>query len=228
MIFGYCAVDQVNVKGRDFQMTDCKSCLWLKCFMLVLMVSFQIGCAARQRIGSFDYPTGPYNSDDYKQYAGWLDGCDGNNSSNKRCHLGIDIRANEAAEVYPISYGKIVDISTSGWNCRGSSENLGVVIKHVLEDGTEFLALYGHVRTNLAENDYVVPGKPFAAVGRWCNGTHLHFGIHPGLTMPVTNWGSLPCRKCTDNHNGFVDPLDFIRAHKPSVDGLTRLDKDHK
>jgi len=202
-------------------------CLWLQCFILVLIASMQIGCAARKRIGTFDYPTGAYKAADYEQFAGWLEGCDGKNESRKRCHLGIDIKADEGAEVYPISSGEIVAISSSGWNCRGSSGNVGVVVRHTLEDGTEFLALYGHVRTNLRVNDTVFPGKAFATVGQWCNGNHLHFGMHPGLTMPATNWGSLPCRKCKDSHNGFVDPLEFIRNHRPSTDGSTRLEKDH-
>lgn len=209
-------------------MTDCKRCLWLKCFTIVLIVSLQNSCALQKQAARFDYPTGTYNSADYTQYAGWLDGCNGRQSSQQRCHLGVDIRANEGDGVYPISFGKIVAISTSGWGCRGASGNVGVVVKHVLEDGTEFLALYGHVRTNLAENDYVLPGKPFAAIGPWCRGHHLHFGIHPGLTMPATNWGGMPCRKCKDNHNGFVDPLDFIRTHKPLAEGLSWIKKSHK
>jgi murein DD-endopeptidase MepM/ murein hydrolase activator NlpD len=198
-------------------MIRCKYCVWLKCFTIVILVSIQIGCAAHKRAGNFGYPTGAYKAADYAQFAGWLDGCDGNNPSKKRCHLGIDIRADDGAEVYPISRGKIVAISASGWNCRGSSGNVGVVIKHALEDGTEFLALYGHVKTQLTVNDAVFPGKPFATVGQWCNGNHLHFGIHSGLTMPATNWGSLPCKKCKDSHNGFVDPLEFINRHRPSA-----------
>jgi len=196
----------------------CNRCCFLKCFAIVLLLYFHAGCAAHQRIGTFDYPTGAYSAADYTQFAGWLNGCNGKNDSRKRCHLGIDIKADEGAEVYPISHGKVVAISTGGWNCRGSSGNVGVVVKHMLEDGTEFLALYGHVRTQLAVNDAVFPGKSFATVGQWCNGNHLHFGIHPGLTMPANNWGSLPCGKCTDNHNGFVNPLEFIRNHRPQAE----------
>jgi murein DD-endopeptidase MepM/ murein hydrolase activator NlpD len=199
-------------------MIHCNRCLWLKCFILVLALSFQIGCAARKPIGRFDYPTGVYKAADYTQFAGWLDGCAGSRSSKKRCHLGIDIRADEGAGVYPISGGRIVAISASGWNCRGTSGNVGVVVQHELEDGTEFLALYGHVRTKLTVDDTVCPGKSFATVGQWCNGNHLHFGIHPGLTMPATNWGSLPCGKCKDHQNGFVDPLEFLRNHRPQAE----------
>lgn len=199
-------------------MPHCKSGLWLKCFTMAILLSCQIGCAVHKQAGWFDYPTGLYKAADYEQFAGWLDGCAGSRTARKRCHLGIDIKADEGAGVYPISGGKIVAISTSGWNCRGSSGNVGVVVKHELEDGTEFLALYGHVRTRLGENDAVAPGKPFATVGPWCKGNHIHFGIHLGLTMPVTNWGSLPCGKCRDNHNGFVDPLEFLRTHNPPAE----------
>jgi murein DD-endopeptidase MepM/ murein hydrolase activator NlpD len=197
-------------------MIHCTHRVLLRCLISILLVSFQIGCAAHKRIGKFDYPTGAYKAADYERYAGWLDGCDGTHASNRRCHLGIDIRADEGDEVYPISHGRIVAISSSGWNCRGSSGNVGVVVKHELEDGTEFLALYGHVRTKRTVNDDVFPGQSFATVGPWCRGNHLHFGIHPGLTMPASNWGSLPCGKCADNHNGFVDPLEFINKHRPA------------
>ena len=96
--------------------------------------------------------------------------------------------------VYAISDGVVTRRSTSGW-CSDNDLICGNVvlgIRHNLPDGTQFVALYGHIQTTLTENDSVVGGAPIGTVGPWSNGTHLHFGVHPGTTLPADNLGLLP------------------------------------
>ncbi len=118
----------------------------------------------------------------------------------------------EDSPVYPIADGVVTYRSTGGWGAG----NVGIVIKHKLSDGSEFLALYGHIKTTVNVGDSVVGGTEFAKIGYWEFGNHLHFGIHPGLTMPGTNWGMMPNSSWPDT-NGFVDPIDWIETHQPAT-----------
>ena len=149
----------------------------------------------------FFYPTGksgPY------QYAGWLaKGCD-----EYICgyyHLGQDMEANGGDNVYAIADGVVTYISHGGWG----EGNLGIVLRHELDTGQEFLSLYGHVRSSVSIGSYVTAGQPFATVGLYEDIPHLHFGIHPGTTMPTTNWGMMPIDRWPDT-NGFVNPIEWI------------------
>jgi murein DD-endopeptidase MepM/ murein hydrolase activator NlpD len=136
----------------------------------------------------FYFPTG---TSQLGSYAGWLaSGCFGNRDYlQNNYHLGKDIAAEIGDVVYAISDGIVTNRSTNGWE----STNIGIVIKHKLNDGTEFLAVYGHIISDLNVGNSVVAGAPFGTVGPHSNGSHLHFGIHPGLSMPASNWGLMPC-----------------------------------
>jgi hypothetical protein len=156
----------------------------------------------------FFYPTGkpsPYG------YAGWLAGGPGYPPYiSGYYHLGQDEEANEGDRVYAIADGVVVYISTSGWG----DGNVGIVLRHKLNDGTEFLALYGHVRSNVRINDKIRGGSAFATIGPY-DPPHLHFGIRPGVTMPPTNWGRMPL-SAWPNTNGFVDPMEWITTKAPA------------
>ena len=159
----------------------------------------------------FYWPTG--NSNLAGTCGTWL----GRDSNSGGCyfdgeyHIGMDILAPEGASVYPISDGVVTNKSTNGWG----TGNVGIVIRHTLNDGSQFLALYGHVRTSVNVGDTVTGGIAFATIGPWPFGTHVHFGIHPGLTMPSSNWGSMP-ESLFPSTNGFVDPIDWIKTKSPS------------
>lgn len=114
--------------------------------------------------------------------------------------------------VYAIADGEIQYITYQGWGTTGcdiikaavpgfdpgcdsgQKNNVAVVIKHKLQNGGYFLAIYGHildynVQTGHAfENEkgqvihsIVTKGQVFARVGNWSNGVHLHFGIYPNF-----------------------------------------------
>jgi murein DD-endopeptidase MepM/ murein hydrolase activator NlpD len=168
----------------------------------------------------FVYPTGksgPY------AYASWLAGGPGMPPYQKGYyHLGQDMEANEGDDVYAIADGEIIYVSVSGWG----EGNYGLLIRHTLDSGEEFLALYGHVRPNREDLRYTVSGpvdppvpvsagEAFATIGPYDSIPHLHFGIHPGEEVPQNPWGKMPLDDQWPETNGFVDPLDWITTRIP-------------
>jgi len=171
----------------------------------------------------FRYPTdnqGPYT------YTGWLAGGPGMPSYFKGYyHIGQDIEANVDDTVYPISDGEIIYISVNGWNKNEGDNNYGIVVKHTLNTGENFLVVYGHVRpinTNLrySKSGVVKSAVPvsketaFATIGPYGSVPHLHLGILPTTKYPSTNWGMMPLNKWP-NTNGFVDPINWITTKTP-------------
>ncbi|MFH1648471.1 MAG: peptidoglycan DD-metalloendopeptidase family protein [Patescibacteria group bacterium] len=191
-------------------------------FVVAVLLMLLIGSswALDKTSTGFYYPTG---TSTLGKYAGWLaSGCDGNTdyfTDPPRYHLGWDIESNEGDSVYPISYGEVVYKSSSDWG----SGNIALAVKHVLSNGDEFLALYGHIISSLDIGDYVLPGKSFATVGSWPYGAHLHFGIQPRSSMPATNWGKMPCSNWPDT-NGFVNPIEWIENQKPIAGILAQIE----
>ena len=184
----------------------------------------------------FFYPTG--RSDPYAaNMPGFLAGGPGMPPYQTGVyHLGQDMEANVGDPVYAISDGEIVYVSapTGGWG----DDNYGLIVKHKLSDGTEFLALYGHVRPSLESLKYassgivstpvpVSAGEVFATIGPGVvNGEqvwepHLHFGVHPDATIPIPSpYGRMPLSNWQAT-NGFVDPVDWIKTHTPYTSDAT-------
>jgi hypothetical protein len=208
----------INRNKRDSEMKASKLTL-RGCFCLfILLLSFQYSWALDRTSTGFYYPTGTNSLGDY---AGWLaSGCNENTEYfTGEYHIGFDIEAALGDLVYPISYGKVVSISSSGWGVG----NVGVLIKHLLSDGTIFLALYGHVVSDINVGDNVLPYKSFASIGDWSSGIHLHFGIYPGSSIPASPWGKMPCSSWPST-NGFVDPIGWIENQEPMPGALGRID----
>ena len=133
-------------------------------------------------------------------------------------HLGKDIKAQEGVSVYAIADGELVRISRdeSGWG----SGNVGLIIRHRLEDGSSFFAVYGHLRTNLSEGVAVSAGQVIGAIGHYKYGSHLHFGIYPGENAPTSPLGRWYLPKGWKNGDvldpkGFVDPIKWIEEKRP-------------
>jgi len=139
-------------------------------------------------------------------------------------HIGQDIPAQVGDNVYAIANGEVVSRSSSeSWNHDPGDNNLGLLVSHKLKDGTEFLALYGHVHSSFTTGAELKAGQPFATIGPWGSKPHLHFGIHPGLNIPGSPWGAMPLSKWPDSEkntypselarNGFVNPIEWITTH---------------
>jgi murein DD-endopeptidase MepM/ murein hydrolase activator NlpD len=170
-----------------------------------VVTPFQDLLAVQLTSTGFYYPTGTSN---LGNYAGWL--AQPPDYFDDYYHIGKDIVASEGAAVYAISNGTVIGISSGGWG----TNNKGVFIRHTLADGSQFVALYGHVRTNKVVNDAVQAGVQFATIGPY-SPTHLHFGIHPGSNMPPAPYGMLPL-PVTPPYNGWVDPINWITTRSPS------------
>lgn len=155
-------------------------------------------------------------------------------------HNGVDMMRGVGKDVYAIADGHIYKrhCDDASWG----PNNCALFIEHKTHDGQKFTALYGHLtKESTTPSGDVYAGKPIGKVGDWCCGTHVHFGIFPGITPPSTTtgikgWGMMansewtdPCEgndKCT---NTFVNPIDFIQTHyayNPSTEVQTRCQGD--
>ena len=182
-------------------------------FALLLCLPLSFAFAQAKTSTGFYYPLGrnTWSHGD----GSWLarDTAHGGNYFDNYYHIGEDmltINNSLGDSVYAISAGVVTNIGTQGFG----SGNVGVVIRHKLNDGSEFLALYGHVHTSKNVGDTVAAGEPFATIGYWSYGNHLHFGIHPSTQIPNSNWGMMP-NSAWDSANGFVNPVDWITTKSP-------------
>ena len=103
-------------------------------------------------------------------------------------------------------------LSPSGWG----EGNIGVLVEHQLDDGTSYIAIYGHVRSEVVVGDEVAGGVPFATIGPW-SPPHLHFAIRPGTSI-ASPYGKMPCPATgpITETNGFVDPIEWITTRAPA------------
>ncbi|MGH9013833.1 MAG: M23 family metallopeptidase [Acidimicrobiia bacterium] len=123
-------------------------------------------------------------------------------------HLGADL-AQSSGGVYAVGSGQVVGVNPN-WDGVG---NYAVAILHTNGDGSQFVALYGHVQSPIANGATVTKGQQIATIGSLA---HLHFGIRPGNTV---NWtGNLSCSNWP-NTVGFADPIAYLNSHTPSLPG---------
>lgn len=166
----------------------------------------------------FFYPTG-VSSDQFRSTCGvWLgrDAAHGGCYIDNNYHIGRDIMADYYTPAYAVANGTVVSRSTSGWG----SGNVALIIRHTLSDGTQFLAWYGHITSDLAVGTRVAGGTEIGRIGYWSGGNHLHFGVHPALTIPTTNQGMMPNSSWAGT-NGFVNPIDWITTRTPKCGDAT-------
>jgi hypothetical protein len=174
----------------------------------------------------FYYPLGRHNFD--SACGRWL--ARDKLSNPKGCyfgglyHLGVDMMAKKVGDpVYPIADGEVIGMSTDG------EKNAAVFIKHKLSDGSEFVAVYGHIRTSVSAQKHskVAGGVQFATVGPYSGGNHVHLGIHPEVKSDFTvsekdkrgkvvkmGWGRAS-NYFWPNANGFVEPISWITTKTP-------------
>lgn len=200
-------------------------CLWAAaCVVLVTHAVAQAPVPVQTSTG-FYWPTGKEvkqdswlmhactNAKDYKLgNAGYI--------FTNRYHTGEDIGAEFKSPVYAISDGEVDLVNDSpSWG----KDNRAVIVKHTLDDNSTFLAIYGHIRPinpNLKKGDLVTAGIPFATIGKWPYGDHLHFGI-ARVIYDMSMLGTMPCSalKPNDTHevptNGYTAPITWITTHKP-------------
>lgn len=168
-------------------------------------------CIEKTSTGFF-YPTGKSN---LGNYAPWMaSGCAGGNNLyfSGEYHVGYDIQANLTDPVYSIADGEVISISNTGWG----TGNKAIFVKHRRSNGEYFLALYGHLVTNIVLREKLLAGQLIGTIGYWSTGIHLHFGILPNTSMPPNNWGRMLCDDWPST-NGFVDPINWITTYSPYV-----------
>lgn len=163
--------------------------------------------AQLQTSTGFFYPTNSYWDG---SYVGWLQ----TNSGNGQYHLGIDFKENYGTPVYAIADGEVV--AETFQYVRGQNEGGALVIKHQLNDGSYFTALYGHISLIKRQGEHVNAGEQIGTITdcwtQWGNLTHLHFEIHSDpnvIWTPAYTWS-------TSDLKGCVDPLAFMNEKTPA------------
>ncbi len=131
---------------------------------------------------------------------------------NNDYHTGVDLYAEAGEAVYAIGAGAVFAIDT-GW--EGNPLSKAVYIKHTAGDGTQFLAVYGHVDSSLSVGAAISAGQSIGSVHNWY-ATHLHFGIRTSLSNSGRN-GAQSCGNWPSTSgpftNDYVDPEPFLIAH---------------
>jgi hypothetical protein len=199
-----------------------------KLFIVICLAIFLASCTGQTTIqtGTIERhpttpdprktPTGFYWPTDTIPHEGlnnWLaHGCDNTGDYfDGLYHIGDDILATAGEKVYAISDGTVLHISKNGWG----EGNVGVIVAHKLENGDEFIAIYGHVQTSVSKDVELIGGQSFATIGSYPESEdHLHFGIRPGLSINAP-YGRLECPNTGDT-NGFVDPVNWITTQIPA------------
>lgn len=130
-------------------------------------------------------------------------------------HTGIDMASPAGSTVYAIASGTVR--FAGRWN---ADNGYVVVIEHTDHDGGKFLALYGHLFSDVVPNKSIVTAG--ARVGRVVTagtGPHLHLGIAQGAWNGKVPSGSSSLirngRNCTFQPDGTVDPLTFLNNYSP-------------
>jgi murein DD-endopeptidase MepM/ murein hydrolase activator NlpD len=164
----------------------------------------------------FYWPTG--KPPDVK--ARWLaSGCNGQDGYfTGEYHTGVDIKAELKDPVVAIADGCVIYISPGGWDLGGNGDkkNVGVLIEHHLKDGSSFIAIYGHLQTDMQKGDHVQAGQQIGTIGHWPGQDHLHLTISPGRTAKAP-YGRLPCpaSEAPLDANGTADPLVWLTTQYP-------------
>jgi len=194
----------------------------------VYFVIISSAFALEKTVTGFYWPLGTSN---YSVGGSHLehDSYNGGNYITGYYHLGIDMSADINDPVYPISEGKIIGVSIDGWT-DATTINYAILIKHELNNGKSFIALYGHLLAKTGDampevDDLVYPGKSIGTIGDWSGGTHLHFSIWPDKrSRPSGKYGRVwyvPTKKDPTapwpKAYGQVDPISFLNTHHPST-----------
>lgn len=160
----------------------------------------------------FFWPTGTSN---LGGFAGWLaNNCDWDLPDTylgDLYHIGRDIEAAVDDPVYAVADGRVMSLSRNGWGAT----NIGVLVEHQTIDGVSFLAVYGHVQSQVKIGDKLEAGQFLATIGPF-SPPHLHFGIKRDTSLRVP-YGRLPCpdEGPITETNDFVDPINWIQVRVP-------------
>ena len=123
-------------------------------------------------------------------------------SSRNTVHTGVDYLTESGTDVWAIcdgivKYARSSDIEI--WNRF-------VVIEHPDCGGySKLYAYYGHIDSELQENNHVTRGDKIGSVADWGENSHLHFGLATKLIN--RGWGY---QEGDPVENGWIDPESFV------------------
>lgn len=133
----------------------------------------------------------------------------------KRIHAGIDLAAQQHTPVYAIADGTVIRIIQQTVATPGC-----LMIRHQTQRGA-FVAIYGHMDTELKANQTVGRGEQIGAISH--DEDHLHFGIAWGGEAPEIDinsrygWGAIRAEYFKEHGipNGLIDPIAWLETQSP-------------
>ncbi|MBI3764115.1 MAG: M23 family metallopeptidase [Chloroflexi bacterium] len=136
-------------------------------------------------------------------------------------HTGADLNLNEpifnldrGSPVYAVASGRVAFAERVGDYWR----NIIVIEHDPTPDGTKVCARYAHVEGIIVSvGQRVTRGQQISVVGSsgGSNGNyHLHFDLSP-TNILLGNAGQWPGTKLADLRANYIDPIEFIRNHRP-------------
>ena len=166
--------------------------------LTILALCFFSGCAPVQDKPQTKFYW-PMDTDKRKVSGKWLE----KRGKYKR-HLGVDLSAPVGQKVRAVTDGTVYGVSRNGWG-RG---NIAILVKHKLDDGDWFIALYGHLNrssSKIKKGAPVAAGETIGKVGRYWRGSHLHFAVAAPGKIPGPKYAGTKRRRYN-----FIDPVAFV------------------
>jgi hypothetical protein len=135
-------------------------------------------------------------------------------------HLGVDIKADYNAPVFPVASGEVYVIEIDKSAKRYTKNSSRVYVRHKTNDGKVFTAIYGHCEapSTLKEGDTVSTVQSICNIRRFGSPDHLHFEIQERSMVTRKSWGWLDPKRDA-NTAGWRDPNKFLKNNHPSETG---------
>jgi murein DD-endopeptidase MepM/ murein hydrolase activator NlpD len=131
-------------------------------------------------------------------------------------HNGHDFDCDYDDDVYSIARGEVIYISNEVAGFGGTSPDQPggvVIVEHINNQGHKFVALYGHVESDLMHGEKLARGQLIGKVQNYyLSGLrlpHLHFAINIKEGIPKGKWGYVTDLK----KYGWVNPIEYMKDH---------------
>lgn len=132
--------------------------------------------------------------------------------SGRFYHAGHDFNCGLNEIVRSVANGVVLFSSqiSSGFGGYKPNKPGGVlIIRHFDSKGNAFVALYGHIESDIIDNENVVQGQRLGHVHQYVSDgiklPHLHYGINLFDGIPESPWGYVKDLAKL----GWVDPIEF-------------------
>jgi len=142
---------------------------------------------------------------DKKGFRGWAF------KLGKLYHTGYDFNCGLGAIVLSVAPGTVLFSSqiVTGFGGYPNIPGGVLIIRHYDKKGSTFIGFYGHVESDMIEDENVIRGQKLGHVHQYISAglelPHLHYGINEFNAIPESPWGYVSNLA----KYGWVDPIKF-------------------